>query len=223
MKILIAEDDSTSRTMLEAVLSKWGYEVTCTSDGDEAYAAFQQCDTPQLAILDWEMPKMDGPTLCRKLRGQERKDPLYLILLTSRGESGDIVRGLEAGADDYIAKPYDNEELRARVNVGRRMITLQNELREREKFQGVLEMAGAVCHELNQPLQSVSGFSELILMDMEAGDPNYERLKNIKMGIERLGELTRRIMKITRYQSKPYIGRSKIIDIERASQSEEGE
>ena len=223
MKILIAEDDSTSRTMLEAVLSKWGYEVTCTSDGDEAYAAFQQCDTPQLAILDWEMPKMDGPTLCRKLRGQERKDPLYLILLTSRGESGDIVRGLEAGADDYIAKPYNNEELRARVNVGRRMITLQNELREREKFQGVLEMAGAVCHELNQPLQSVSGFSELILMDMEAGDPNYERLKNIKMGIERLGELTRRIMKITRYQAKPYIGRSKIIDIERASQSEEGE
>ena len=222
MKILIAEDDSTSRTMLQAVLTKWGYEVVSTCDGDEAWAVFQETDAPQLAVIDWEMPKMDGPTLCRKLRGQERKDPLYLILLTSRGESGDIVRGLEAGADDYIAKPYNNEELRARVNVGRRMITLQNELREREKFQGVLEMAGAVCHELNQPLQSVSGFSELILMDMEAGDPNYERLKNIKMGIERLGELTRRIMKITRYQSKPYMGRSEIIDIERASQSEEG-
>ena len=222
MKILIAEDDSTSRTMLEAVLSKWGYEVKSTCDGDEAWAVFQETDAPQLAVIDWMMPGIDGPTLCRKLRGQERKDPLYLILLTSRGESGDIVRGLEAGADDYIAKPYDNEELRARVNVGRRMITLQNELREREKFQGVLEMAGAVCHELNQPLQSVSGFSELILMDLETGDPNYERLKNIKMGIERLGELTRRIMKITRYQSKPYMGRSEIIDIERASQSEEG-
>lgn len=223
MKILIAEDDFTSRTILQAVLAKWGYEVTSTGDGDEAFAAFQQNDAPQLAVLDWEMPGMDGAALCRKLRGQERKDPLYLILLTSRGESGDIVQGLEAGADDYIAKPYDNGELQARVNVGRRMITLQNEMREREKLQGVLEMAGAVCHELNQPLQSVSGFSEMLLMDLESGDRNYETLKTIKSGIDRIGELTRKIMNISRYQSKPYLSRSKIIDIEEASRFEEGE
>ncbi len=222
MKILIAEDDVTSRTMLRAILGKWGCEVVETSDGEGAWAALQETDAPQLAVLDWMMPGITGPALCRKLRGQERKDPLYLILLTSKGDSGDIVQGLEAGADDYIAKPYDNEELHARVNAGRRMITLQNELREREKLQGVLEMAGAVCHELNQPLQSVSGFSELLLLDMETSDPNYERLKNIKMGIERLSELTRKIMKITRYQSKPYLNRSKIIDIERASQYKEG-
>jgi len=109
----------------------------------------------------------------------------------------------------------------ARVNVGKRMITLQNELREREKLQGVLEMAGAICHELNQPLQSVSGFSELLLMDMETGSPNYKMLKNIKTGIERIGDLTRKIMNITRYQSKPYLNESKIIDIEKASRHEE--
>lgn len=217
MKILIAEDDSTSRTMLEAVLIKWGYEVSCTSDGDEAYAAFQQCDTPQLAILDWMMPKMDGLTLCRKLRKQERKDPLYLILLTSRGESGDIVRGLEAGADDYIAKPYDNAELKARVDVGRRMLMLQNEMREREKLQGVLEMAGAVCHELNQPLQVVSGFAEILLLDVDTDDRKYKKLKTIKEGIDRIGELTRRIMKITRYQAKPYL-KGRIVDIHQASE-----
>jgi len=217
MKILIAEDDSTSRTMLQAVLTKWGYDVTDTENGDDAFAVLQQEDSPQLAILDWEMPGMDGASLCRTIRGQGRKEPLYLILLTSRGNHKDIVQGLEAGADDYIAKPYNNAELQARVNAGRRMVLLQNEMREREKLQGVLEMAGAVCHELNQPLQSVSGFSELLLMDLAASDKNYETLKAIKSGIGRIGELTRKIMKITRYQSRPYL-KSKIVDIEKASQ-----
>jgi len=219
MKILIAEDDFTSRTMLQAVLTKWGYEVTVTPDGEAALVAMQVVGAPQLAVLDWMMPGMDGLSLCRELRTQERPEPLYLILLTSKDERDDIVQGLEAGADDYISKPFDNEELRARVSVGRRMITLQNRLRERERLQGVLEMAGAVCHELNQPLQSVSGFSELLLMDMETSDPNHERLKNIKMGIEWIGELTRKIMKITRYRSKNYMnGKSRILDIDQASQ-----
>jgi len=217
MKILIAEDDSTSRTMLQAVLTKWGYDVTATENGDDAFAVLQQEDSPQLAIFDWEMPGMDGASLCRTIRGQGRKEPLYLILLTSRGNHKDIVQGLEAGADDYIAKPYNNAELQARVNAGRRMVLLQNEMREREKLQGVLEMAGAVCHELNQPLQSVSGFSELLLMDLAASDKNYETLKAIKSGIGRIGELTRKIMKITRYQSRLYL-KSKIVDIEKASQ-----
>ena len=216
MKILIAEDDLTSRTMIQGVLINWGYEVISTCNGEEAYAAFQETDAPQLAILDWEMPGLDGAALCRKLRGQERKDPLYLILLTSRGDSGDIVEGLEAGADDYIPKPYDSAELHARVNVGRRIITLLNDMREREKLQGVLEMAGAVCHELNQPLQVVSGYSEILLRNLPPGDPNGSSLKNIQAGIDRIGELTHRIMRITHYQTKPYL-ESRIVDIEQAS------
>jgi phosphoserine phosphatase RsbU/P len=169
-----------------------------------------------LGVLDWEMPGLNGIELCRKLRAQERKDPLYLILLTSRGDAEDIVRGLEAGADDYIAKPYGNAELKARVDVGRRMIALQKEMREREKLQGVLEMAGAVCHELNQPLQSVSGFSELLMMELKASGRSCEYLDAIKEGVDRIGELTRKIMRITKYQSKPYL-RSQIIDIDQAS------
>ncbi|MFC1891921.1 response regulator [Thermodesulfobacteriota bacterium] len=217
MKILIADDDFTSRTILQAALLNWGYDVVSTCDGEEAWAAFQDTDPPQLAVLDWMMPGLDGPTLCRKLREQERKDSLYLIMLTSKDKSGDVVKGLEAGADDYIAKPYDNEELRARVYVGRRMIKLQNELREQEKLQGVLELAGAVCHELNQPLQSVLGSSELLLMTMKSEDSKYESMQNIKMGIERIGELTGKIMNITRYQTKPYLNAGEIIDIEEAS------
>ncbi len=220
MKILIAEDDFTSRTMLQATLNKWGYEVVSTADGDEVWAALQQGDegdAPQLAILDWIMPGMTGPELCRKLRAQERASPLYIILLTSKGERRDIIEGLEAGGDDYIAKPYDNEELRARINVGRRMLELQAKLREKEKLQGALEMAGAVCHELNQPLQAVSGWAELILMDLPESDPNYGTLKNIKEAVGRIGELTRKIMRTSRYEVRNYL-KSKIIDINKSSE-----
>ena len=218
MKILIAEDDLTSRMVLGAVLTKWGYEVTSTTNGDEAFAALQQSDAPQLAVLDWEMPGMDGAALCRKLRRQKSERPLYLILLTSRAESDDIVRGLEAGADDYVAKPYVNEELQARVNAGRRIIELQNQLRDREKLQGVLEMAGAVCHEINQPLQAVSGWAELLLMDMEPKDSNHEALSNIKEGMDRIGALTQKIMAISKYRTKEYMdGRRMIIDIDQSS------
>jgi phosphoserine phosphatase RsbU/P len=221
MKVLIAEDDFTSRTILQAILTRWGYEVMVTADGESALAAMQQPDAPQLALLDWMMPGLDGPAVCRELRNLKHRDTLYLILLTAKGERGDIIQGLEAGADDYIAKPYDNEELRARVQVGSRIITMQNELGERERLQGVLEMAGAVCHELNQPLQSISGYSELLLMDMHEDDPKHKMLKTIKSQVERMGELTRKIMKITRYQSKPYLSKSRIIDIDGSSQQKQ--
>ncbi len=220
MKILIAEDDLTSRTMLQAILTKWGFDVTAFPDGEAALAAMQCPDAPQLVILDWMMPGKDGPTLCRELRAQDREDPLYLILLTSRGGSGDIVEGLEAGADDYIAKPYDSEELRARVSVGRRVLELQEQLREKEKLQGVLEMAGAVCHEFNQPLQSISGFSELLLMETNRDDPGYAKLINIKTSCDRLGALTRKIMGITKYSAKPYVGKTRIVDLNKAAKDE---
>lgn len=216
MKILIAEDDAVSRAMLQAVLTKWEYTVVSTEDGDAAFAAFQHKDAPQLALLDWEMPGINGPDLCRKLRQEKGRDPLYLILLTSRNNSEDLVQGLEAGADDYVVKPYNMAELQARINVGRRMIVLQNEMRERERLQGVLEMAGAICHELNQPLQIVSGHSEILMMDMKNEDPHYKTVETIKTNINRLGELTRKIMQITSYQSKPYLKQT-IIDIEQAA------
>lgn len=222
MKILIAEDDPTSRIILQAALTKWDYEVISTSDGDEAYAVFQNEDAPCLALLDWEMPGMNGADLCRKLREKERKTPLYLILLTFKSHRNSIIQGLQAGADDYISKPYDNIELQARVEVGKRVINLQNKMLQQEKLQGVLEMAGAVCHELNQPLQSLMGFSELLLMDLKRDDPNYQRLTTIQAESARIGKLTGKMMTITHYQSKPYL-KSKIVDIDQASKHESKE
>jgi two-component system, cell cycle response regulator len=128
MKVLIAEDDFTSRTILEGMLKKWGYQPVVTENGDAAWEAMQLPGAPNLAVLDWNMPGVDGLEICRRLRRQNKSNPPYLIILTARGEKSDIVDGLEAGANDFISKPYDREELRARIRVGQRLVELQAEL-----------------------------------------------------------------------------------------------
>ena len=125
MRILIAEDDFTSRTVLVGVLMKAGHEVTATVNGAEAWQALQQPDAPALAILDWMMPELDGPEVVRRVRARPTDQPPYLIMLTTKGEKADIIAGLQAGANDYLAKPFNPGELRARVEVGRRMVELQ--------------------------------------------------------------------------------------------------
>ncbi len=131
MDILIAEDDPISRRTLELTLRKWGHQVIVTTDGSSAYEVLERADTPQLAILDWMMPRMDGLSVCRRLREDPTKRSIYVILLTARIDKKDIVAGLESGADDYITKPFDRDELQARVNVGLRMTALQQSLAER--------------------------------------------------------------------------------------------
>jgi CheY-like chemotaxis protein len=175
-------------------------------------------EPPCLLVVDWMMPGLDGVTLCGRLRGDPRFMPLHVIMLTSRTDPQDVVEGLEAGADDYVTKPYQPAELRARLAVGRRIIDLQRELAATQRLGGVLEMAGAVCHELNQPLQCVLGFAELLLSDLPEEDPNRSLAEKIRDQAMRLGELTPRIMGITRYRSKDYLGGpSRIVDIEGAS------
>jgi phosphoserine phosphatase RsbU/P len=130
MRILIAEDDLTSRNMLAAVLKKNGYDVVETGNGAEAWEVLQEPDAPRLVILDWMMPVMDGVEVLRRVRGLEIDQPAYIIMLTIMGKKSDIVAGMDAGADDYLTKPFDPGELRARVEVGRRMIEMQERLAE---------------------------------------------------------------------------------------------
>lgn len=131
MKILIAEDDPVSRCYLESTLRKWGYEVVAASNGQEAWQILEGRDNPGLAILDWIMPEMDGLEVCRRVRESPAHETAYLIVLTARGGHEEKVRGLESGADDFVAKPFDVEELRARVQVGARVATLQARLSHR--------------------------------------------------------------------------------------------
>lgn len=131
MKVLIAEDDMVSRRLLKATLTKWGYEVIVTCDGLEALAALQGIDAPSLAILDWMMPGLDGIEVCRRVRRTQSHTPPYFIVLTAKGRREDIIVGLEAGANDYVTKPFDREELHARVRVGVRIVELQHSLADR--------------------------------------------------------------------------------------------
>jgi DNA-binding response OmpR family regulator len=129
VKILVAEDDRVSRLLLETHLKKWGHEPVTTPDGAAAWDALQREDAPTLAILDWMMPGLDGVEVCRRARARTELRPLYMILLTARAEREDAIDGL--GADDYVAKPFDAAELRARVSVGVRVVELQAELAAR--------------------------------------------------------------------------------------------
>ena len=216
MKILIAEDNSTSRRILESILIKWNYEVISARDGIEAWEKLQGSDPPRLMILDWMMPGKNGVELCRELRERNDVGPMYIILLTARDDKNDIVEGLSAGADDYIAKPFNKDELQARIDVGRRMVELQDALIEREKLQVIFEMTGTICHELSQPMQAISGNSELILMNIQENDPLYRNIKTIKEQVDRMGNITQKLKQVTRYKTKDYIN-GKIIDIDRSA------
>ncbi len=131
MKILIAEDDPASSVILKRLLFTWGFDIVTAFDGRDAWRLLQEDDSPQIAILDWMMPGIDGLELCRRLRDKEKAGDryTYVIMLTAKGDRDDIVAGIDAGADEYIIKPFDKRELRARLRTGQRIIELQVALR----------------------------------------------------------------------------------------------
>jgi diguanylate cyclase (GGDEF)-like protein len=128
MRILVAEDDPVSLRLLQACLVEWGYEVTSVTDGQRALEVLQDREAPRLAILDWIMPGKDGIEICREVRTRGKRPYIYILMLTSKVRKQDIVEGLESGADDYLIKPYDPHELRARLRAGRRILDLQEQL-----------------------------------------------------------------------------------------------
>ena len=131
LRVLVADDEPVSRTVVGAMLKKAGYEVSFASDGDQAWQHLSGPNPPPVALLDWEMPGLAGPEVVQRIRAQDEQAPIYIILLTSRDSSADIVTGLKAGANDYVTKPANEDELVARVNVGARVIELQIALAER--------------------------------------------------------------------------------------------
>ncbi len=131
VRVLVADDEPVSRTVVGAMLKKAGYEVTFASDGEQAWQQLAAPNPPAIALLDWEMPGMAGPEVAERIRARGEQTPTYVILLTSRDSSADIVTGLKAGANDYVTKPANEDELIARVNVGARVVELQTALTER--------------------------------------------------------------------------------------------
>jgi DNA-binding response OmpR family regulator len=123
MQVLIAEDNPIFQVVLEALLREWGYQVTMVSSGEAAWEILQREDGPQLAVLDWFMPGMTGTEVCRRVRASVTGRYVYMLLLTGRSQSGDVVTGMEAGADDYLTKPFNAQELRVRLFAGRRVLS----------------------------------------------------------------------------------------------------
>jgi sigma-B regulation protein RsbU (phosphoserine phosphatase) len=164
MRILIAEDDRVSRHVLLTMLVKWGYDVVAVNDGAQAWQELQKPRAPHVALLDWMMPQLDGFEVVQRVRRAGGLTPTYFILLTARAAKEDMIAALEAGADDYVTKPFDQNELRARLQVGLRVVDLQ--LRLADRVQALEESLNQV--KLLQGLLPICSYCKKV-----RGDGNY--------------------------------------------------
>jgi signal transduction histidine kinase len=181
MKVLVAEDDPVSKRRVENCLQKWGYEYALASDGAEAWQLFEHGDF-SIVISDWMMPEVDGVELVRRIRSDARPLYVYVILLTAKAQKEDLVIGMEAGADDFLTKPFDREELRVRLRAGDRVIRLERSLAEQnralreaqaalvqsEKLASLGRLAAGVAHEVNNPIAFVANNFVVLRRDMQA-------------------------------------------------------
>jgi diguanylate cyclase (GGDEF)-like protein len=204
-RVLIADDDPVSRRMLEAFLAKWGYETIAAADGLEALRILQSPDAPRLAVLDWMMPGMEGPQVCQRMREHPDWPYVYVLLLTARNQKTDLLRGLEFGVDDYLTKPFDSQELRARLQVGQRILDLQENLvqaQEELRFRATHDLLtgisnrGVVLDALNREhsrQKREGGSFGIILLDLD----HFKYVNDTRghlCGDAVLKEITRRII-----------------------------
>lgn len=177
-RILIADDDRTSRRVLKLLLSKWDYEVVVAEDGEQAWERLQAADAPRLVILDWQMPGLDGIEVVDRLRRADPDRSTYVVFVTTRDDKWDLVEALRAGADDYIKKPFDADELRARVEVGRRFVELRTVLADRmtqlqhamdhvKKLQGILPVC-MYCHKIRTDKESWQAIDRYLQVNTDA-------------------------------------------------------
>ena len=216
MKILIADDDPLSRRLLEKTLERVGYEVISVPDGRQAVKSLSATDAPRLALLDWMMPELDGPGVCREIRNRRDQNYVYIILLTSRQSKEDTVEGLESGADDYLVKPFNADELKARLRTGERILHLEDRLveaREDMRFKAThdhlttLWNRAVIMDLLGRELtrsQRENGCTAILLGDLDhfkSVNDNYGHLA----GDQVLREVARRLLLSVR--SYDYVGR----------------
>jgi two-component system cell cycle response regulator len=187
MKILVADDDAVSRCLMERILRRVGYEVVLAEDGRQALKTLMSPDRPRLALLDWMMPGLDGPAVCLEVRSHREQPYSYIILLTSKEAKEDLIAGLRAGADDYLTKPCNAEELKARLRTGERILRLEDTLvqaREEMRFRAThdaltsLWNRGAILNRLNEEIDRVrreQARCSLLLCDVD----NFKRINDV--------------------------------------------
>ncbi len=194
MEILIAEDDPISHNLLRNVLEKLSYKVLVAEDGLKAWEILKENDIRML-ITDWMMPRIDGLELCMKVRQAKFKNYVYIIIVTAKSDKGDIIKGLKAGADDYIIKPFDPEELKAKIHSSQRIIQLEDDIRntyiqllQSEKMASIGQLAAGIAHEINTPTQYVGDNTHFLQDSFNDINQLLEKygslLKAIKAGAE---------------------------------------
>ena len=198
MKVLIAEDDLTSRRVLELLMKKWGYDVISACDGKEAWELLQQTEGVRMAVLDWIMPVKSGVDLCRHIRNERKYDSLYILMLTSKDSSKDIVEAFDAGADDYVSKPYKSEVLAARIKAGARIISLQSRFLQSRKMEAIGQLAGGVAHEFNNILGGIVGNADLLKMKVESDKKLIRYVDKITNAALKASDLTRQLLSFAR-------------------------
>ena len=212
--ILVAEDDPISKEFLKNMLGQTGYRVETASNGRECLDCAISL-LPDLIIMDVSMPRMDGIETCQKLKTNAVCRHVPVIFVTGNTDDETLEAAFAAGGSDYVRKPVSRVELLARVQTAIMQRRMARELAEEEKLKGVLETAGGVCHELNQPLQYVLGTIQLLMMDIEPGKALFDHLDAIRLRVEQMGEMTRKLADITSVKTRKYVGGSTILDVEK--------
>jgi len=213
-KILLVEDEKDTRFILERLLTKNNYEVLSATDGSEALKLLKDYP-PKVILADWTMPVMDGIELCKILKKDEKYKTIYFIVLTARASLKDRVTGLDIGADDFLVKPIENQELLARIRSGVRIFNLQNELKNLEHNKAIIEMACTIGHKINNPLSSLLISVKNIEAELLELHQNAfaEDLMIISQSIDRIKTLTESLTNIQNPSIIDYSSGSKMIDI----------
>jgi DNA-binding response OmpR family regulator len=219
MRVLFADDDVIARTLMTAVFADLGHEATIAEDGVGAWEAFQREQVP-LVILDINMPGLDGLEVCRRIRGHSVGNGAFVLIVTARDGRDDLISVLEAGADDYVTKPSSPENLRARLEIAKRRIALdderraaQSELARSRWLAGIGETTIAIEHEINNPLSALLGHTELLAMDANTNAEQKEQLQVIQEQAIRIAEVVRRLARLKNPQSIEYLAGSRMIDL----------
>jgi len=211
--ILVVDDSPVSSMIVSLMLKKnKDYCTVRVWDGPACIKKAKEVK-PDLILLDIQMPGMNGIKVCKVLKKDERTHDIPVIFVTASTDNDTLKEAFESGGTDYVRKPVNKIELLARIKSVLLHRKMEKKLLEEEKLKGVLEMAGGICHELNQPMQVVSGYSELLLMEIGKEDSAYPYIKMIKEQTDEMGSITRKLMRITKYETREYVEGSRIIDI----------
>ena len=219
MRILLADDDELMRELLAAVYAAHGHEVEAFADGDATWKAFESAPS-DMVVLDWEMPRLDGLAVCRRIRAHPAGADTFLQVITAKGGIHNLDAVLDAGADDYLSKPVSPEEIAARLRIAERRIevatarrTAENELRKARYLAGVGELSLALQHEINNPLAALLTNSALISSGMLSESEVTESLATIDVQARRIAEVVKRLNGIEDPRSVEYVKGQLMVDL----------